>query len=307
MNSYPRHRLTLLLILLLIAARHLISPAQAYEVDNFTNRDQIQRDSLTIMDQKVNRIMELAIRETRKEDPGSCNKAKLRQEFLSWIRPDPTGQLEVWLETSSQIDRAEIGIRKSIYQNVSFLDAPILNVVGIGRSIRLAGQIVGSDKIGHFFMQGLEFYDLEREGKSIDRILREDHGEDGVWGLATSGVYSYADIAADYQGYRFWKEFTTGDHPYIRCDEEKGWVKNRDFTWASYVNPAWDEAINCSGMRPKIQASVDAYLAKKGIQCPVDPEACVKVVAIENAEYFTSPKCQAAAQAQGKAKPLAAF
>ena len=272
------------------------SSSLAYEVDNFTDRDKIKKDSLVILDQKVNHILTRSVREANKDDPGSCNIAYLRQEILSWIRPDPTGQIEVWLELSKDIDRAEIGLHKSIYQDVSFLESPILNMVGVGRSILLAGQIVGSDKIGHFFVQGLGFYDLVKGGKPLEKVLAEDHGEDGVWGLATSGVYSYGDIAADYQGYRFWSQLTTGEHPYIRCDEKKGWVNERSFSWAEYVNPAWDEAINCSEMRPSMQAKVDQHFKKHGLKCPMKPEVCTQIVALDHAEFFTGPKCQAAAQ-----------
>ena len=275
----------------------------AYEVDNFTDREKITRDALEVMNLKVNKILSTAAKEVVKGDPGACNKAKLRQEVLRWIRPDPTGQIEVWLELTKQVDRTKVGLRKSIYQDVGFFTAPILNVVGIGRSIRLAGQIVGSDKIGHFFMQGLEFYDLVQGGKPIEKVLQENNGEDGVWGLATSGVYSYADIAADYQGYRFWSELTTGEYPYFKCEEKKGWVQNRQFSWANYVNPAWDEAINCSGMKPKIQAKVDAYLQNHGMKCPMVPTACDEVVKLDHSEFFTSPKCKSAVTASSSKDP----
>jgi hypothetical protein len=267
----------------------------AYEVDNFTDRDLIARDSLEVMNRKVNRILSKAATEVLKEDAAVCSKAKLRQEILRWIRPDPTGQIEVWLEITKEVDRAKVGLRKSIYQDVGFFTAPVLNLVGLGRSIKLAGQIVGSDKIGHFFMQGLEFFDLVQSGNSIENVLKKHHGEDGVWGLTTSGVFSYSDIAADYSGYLFWNELTQGKNPYYKCDEKKGWVLNREFNWAEYVNPAWDEAINCSSMRPKIQAKVDSYLEKHGMKCPMIDGACKKVLALDHSEYFISPKCKESA------------
>jgi hypothetical protein len=283
---------------LLILASLFIHPlfAYSYEVDNFTDRETLKSDSLTKLDAAINKILTKATKGVHKEKGNDCNVAILRQEILRWIRPDPAGQLEIWLELTDKIDHTHIGLRKSIYQNVSFSEAPILNVVGIGRSMLLNGQIVGTDKVGHFFMQGLSYFDLVKGGKPLEKVLEEDHQEDGLWGIKTSGVKSYADMATNYQGYRFWSQLTQGSNPYFRCDEKSGWVNNRTFTWADYVTPAWDEAINCSEMKPKIQAKVDHYLAEHGWRCPLKPEACVKIIGLDHAEYFISPKCQVTAQ-----------
>jgi hypothetical protein len=169
----------------------------------------------------VNTILKRAAKGVQKERGNECNVVFLRQEILRWIRPDPAGQLEVWLEFTDKIDRTHVGINKSIYQDVKFIDAPILRVVGIGRSMLLNGTVVGTDKVGHFFMQGLGYYDLVKAGKPLEKVLLEDHQEDGLWGLKTSGVKSYADMATNYQGYRFWTELTTGLNPYFKCDEKK--------------------------------------------------------------------------------------
>jgi hypothetical protein len=272
------------------------STTLAYEVDNFTDRDKIKLDSLSKLDEITNNILSKATTGVRKERGKECNVVFLRQEILRWIRPDPAGQLEIWLEVTDKIDRTHVGLSKSIYQDITFADSPILAIVGIGRSILLNGHIVGTDKIGHFFMQGLSYYDLVKDGKPLEKVLVEDHHEDGVWGMATSGVKSYSDMAANYQGYRFWSELTAGANPYIRCDDKQGWVNNRKFTWADYANPAWDEALNCSEFRPVIGAKVEKYLKNKGWTCPIQPEACVTIIGLDHAEYFTSPKCQQTAR-----------
>lgn len=282
--------------LLVSATLFLSNTTLAYEVDNFTDRETLKKDSLPILDESVNTILKRAAKGVRKERGKECNIVFLRQEILRWIRPDPAGQLEVWLEFTDKIDRTHVGIGKSIYQNVKFIDAPILRVVGIGRSMLLNGTVVGTDKIGHFFMQGLGYYDLVKGGKPLEKVLLENHQEDGLWGLKTSGVKSYADMATNYQGYRFWNELISGKNPYFRCDEKQGWVNNREFTWAEYVNPSWDEAINCSEMRPEIQAKVDSYMSSKGWTCPIQPEACVKIMNLDHAEYYASPQCQVTAQ-----------
>lgn len=165
--------------------------------------------------------------------------------------------------------------------------------VGIGRSLRLAGHIVGTDKLGHFFMQGLDYFKrVDSEGASLDIVLRHEHGEDGVWGLRMTGVKSYADMAANYQGYRFWSALYRGERPYARCENGRRWVKAREFTWADYVTDAWDEAINCSEFNPRLGERVRASLARMGLNCPVDPARCAALAKQERSEYFLSPACR---------------
>jgi hypothetical protein len=270
----------------------LLQPTQAYEVDNFTGRSALVRDSIGVLNEKVNAILDRAARDSRLESPGYCSVAVLRQEILRWIRPDPTGILELWLEFTDSIERTPVGVRNSIYREVSFFDSPIMRLFGIGRSFKLSGQVIGTDKIGHFFMQGLNFYDRVRDGTPLENMLATEHGEDGLWGLGTSGVKSWADIAADYQGYRFWSRLVEGPRPYFRCTEEGDWVRESIFTWAEYVNPAWDEALNCSDMNPGIRTRVDLELKSLGLTCPVDPGACEVLNRLDYAVYLVSPVCR---------------
>jgi hypothetical protein len=267
------------------------SSGRAYEVDNFSERGFLKRDALEVLDRKIETLLDRAAAGVAREDPGRCNRAILRQEILRWIRPDPTGILELWLELTEEIERTPIGVRNSVYRGISFFDSPIMRVFGIGRSFLLAGQVIGTDKIGHFFMQGLDFYDRVKEGQTLESVLAHEHGEDGLWGLGTSGIKSWADIAADYQGYRFWSRLTEGSDPYFVCDEDQGFVRKARFTWADYVNAAWDEAINCSEMKPDIREKVGVELSRQGLVCPVDPEACTGLSLLEYATYFVSPAC----------------
>ncbi len=283
-------------VLVLVTVLFFKPDVLAYEVDNFTDRDTLKIDSLPALDESINKILTKATNGVHRERGNDCNVTFLHQEILRWIRPDPAGQLEIWLEITKKIDHTHIGITKSIYQDITFWDAPILRVVGIGRSMLLNGQIVGTDKIGHFFMQGLDYYQLVKDGKPLEKVLMEDHHEDGRWGLEATGVKSFADMATNYQGYRFWSELTAGPNPYFKCDDKMGWINSRKFTWADYVNPTWDEAINCSEMKPVIQKKVDLYLKKHGWECPIKPQDCVKIIGLDHAQYFTSPICKKTAQ-----------
>lgn len=268
--------------------------AVAYEVDNFTERSVPRKDALAVMDHEINWILNKAASETNKESKNYCSFAHLRQEIIRWIHPDPAGILEIWANHTSQIEKTSGSIKKSVYANVTFSDSPALWFVGIGTSMRIGDFMIGTDKIGHFFMQGLDYYDRVNAGKDLDLVLQQDHGEDGAWGM--TGVTSYADMSANYAGYLFWNSLVRGSDPYFKCVVGKGWVKQKEFTWKTYVSAAWDEAINCSDFTPAVQAKFDQRLQELHMTCPVEPVRCAELVKQDKARFMIGPKCQRAAQ-----------
>lgn len=274
-------------------------PARGYEVDNFTGRESLTRDSSVMMDRKVNLILDKAAREANRESPAHCNRVILRREILRWVRPDPVSFLELWATFTDDVQQVRIGAGESVYAGASISEAPAIWFAGIGRSVRVGSHIVGTDKIGHFFMQGFDYFRQREEGASLESVLREGHGEDGWWGLPMTGVKSYADMAANFQGYTFWTRLYEGAEPYFRCEQGQGWVRKRDFAWKDYVSDAWDEAINCSEMKPGLEAKVKRNLASARVaSCPVKPEACIEIAKLEKSEYFVSPRCRAVAAGQ---------
>lgn len=266
--------------------------ARAYEVDNFTARETLTQDSLDILDAEVNRILERAVRQSNKESPDYCSRALLRQEIVRWTGPDPISILEFWSTITDKVQRTGVDMKSSIYSGARLSESLAMFFAGIGRSFKLNGHVVGTDKLGHFFMQGLEYFKrVHINGEDLNKVLKTAHAEDGIFGMTMTGVKSYADMAANYQGYLFWSQLYRGANPYVRCENGRKWVKQRNFTWADYVNDAWDEAINCSELRPTLAARVKENLEKRGLQCPVEPERCTKLRRLEKAEFFLSPRC----------------
>lgn len=173
----------------------------------------------------------------------------------------------------------------------------------LGGAIRVGKLLIGSDKFGHFLGQGYEYY---RTGSLKKAIARGDALEDEVLGYSSSGVYSYADLSANFAGYQFYKQLYKGDNPYIIC-QEGAWKLNErhPFTWADYITPAWDEAINCSGYRSANFANrVKRRIVelqeeqRKDLTCPVALTTCVDVLADYRARYgkevashLISPQC----------------
>ena len=77
-----------------------------------------------------------------------------------------------------------------------------------------------------------------------------------LWGYFTTGVFSNADLVANYEGWRFYQSLFNDDviagKPAILVRENGRWVKQRQFTWADHINEYWDEALNPSYNVPSL-------------------------------------------------------
>lgn len=72
--------------------------------------------------------------------------------------------------------------------------------------------------------------------------------EKGIYGEATTGVYSWADLTANFNGMRFWRNLTHEDpftyaKPYFSCENGKVFW-NKQFDLGDYLDAGWDERIN---------------------------------------------------------------
>jgi hypothetical protein len=112
--------------------------------------------------------------------------------------------------------------------------------------VALGPWLVGTDKIDHFWIQGYDYFRRSREGRSPGRAV--DWGtrtERGIWGLRTTGVFSYADLAANYDGMRFYTGLL-GPGSVLQRDELGCVVLDRRFDWAEWVDWRYDEVLNPS-------------------------------------------------------------
>ena len=60
-----------------------------------------------------------------------------------------------------------------------------------------------------------------------------------------TGVLSYGDLEANFQGFLFGLHMCEGKDPFLKYSSD-GWQFSRPFDIRSYVNPNWDESYNPS-------------------------------------------------------------
>lgn len=141
-------------------------------------------------------------------------------------------KIEDWAETlgpkkihlPAQKTTKYAGIRYRLWlQARSFF--PILNP-----TMKVNGIYIGSDKLGHFLQQGLQYYSI---AKSESTKKAEEWGtstELEGFGLDATGVKSHADLEANKQGLKFYQDLEAN--------------QNLAFDLRKYINTKWNERIN---------------------------------------------------------------
>jgi hypothetical protein len=170
------------------------SAAFAYETDQLTDRAIPLHDAAPAANRWMDAVMADAIAETNQATrcarPPAPTRATLAREIAERahrrvIVPDRGAlrafgysALGAWLETTPDVERHEFVDRRDLYHEARFTDSAILRHAGPCSTIRIATELVGTDKLDHFVGTGYATYRKSRRGDDLDRGLR--------WGRAPS-------------------------------------------------------------------------------------------------------------------------
>ena len=198
-----------------------------------------------------------------------------------------------------------LSLNDSIYRDINYIEGFSLNIKELSDVVRVSGHLVGLDKLGHFFAEGWQYFELTREeGKNLEQALRRGKEQEaGKYGYTTTGIFSFADLVANFNGLRFWNRvlgknndqllnFVANlfDNPYVTCDIQviaslrhmkivKAWEQNRKFDLSLYLDGVWDEGNNCNSYaNPVIEEKVSLRIDQVDSQfnCPFIPHICLE-------------------------------
>lgn len=263
-----------------MSMRHLIlmyllcsAPIIATEVDSFSLRDPTLQDSLSELNGIVHGYLEKSIKKANKKN--SCSPEVFEDIFHSLTGGLFWADIENQIEKSTSIDKRIISRKNSIYKDFEAGDVPALFLARLGYILKIGDFYIGSDKFGHFLDQGHDYFiknDLE-QGIEFGEMTERTY-----YGLMATGVYSYGDLSANLEGYRFWSNLARGEHSYVGCSRGQ-WEQKRNFDWSEYINAALDEGLNCSAYRlDKMVNFVSLRIEQLGMTCPVDKSYCPAMI-----------------------------
>ncbi|MEC8624410.1 MAG: hypothetical protein VXY34_06300 [Bdellovibrionota bacterium] len=234
------------------------------EVDNFTRRTEFLKDSTSKLNEITNRFIKNRIKKINKKNH------KCKEDFLySGLKKDFNVLLKdapflLALGKEKGIFKLKTDVRDSVYRDWNLMDSPAIRGINLvipsvfGEVIKVNGIRLGVDKFEHFFGYGYYYFNLHYLGKKeVKKALKFGlFMEYFNLGAYKTGVMSYGDLAANFNGMRFWNHILAKRNdilnqslgPYVKCRRGK-WVVNKEVDWSQYVDDSFDEAINCSRFR----------------------------------------------------------
>ena len=111
----------------------------------------------------------------------------------------------------------------------------------------------------------------EAEKAAIHKGLANENGILGLW---PSGVFSYGDMEANYQGFRFYKKLCLDDADTFLENEDGLWKLAKVPDIREFVNPYWDESFNLSWRASGMWRVTGEEILKK--YCPLKESAEVQ-------------------------------
>lgn len=244
--------------------------AQALETDQFYAWGKPIEDSTVYLNAWVQLTVQSALDAGA---PGDCEAAvDTVQKHLQHSIYQP---IELWILSSDLVDRIPRGESADRDYRAHYLlsktypfdyarmlqPSPTLEI----NAIRL-----GSDKLAHFFSEGWWYYKRWRKhhaGDTQEQLQRNlfEYGvklEQWIQGMKTSGVFSPADLEANYQGFVFYHQLCHGEEPLLYRRQNR-WHFSDRFDFRDHVSPEWDESWNPNIYSPKrwknIRKTMTAY------------------------------------------------
>ncbi len=283
---FSKIKLLQLAIAVFGAALVLCTVASAAETDQFYDRAKPIADSTEILNKKVNETIAEIVAGRRNEPR---QKVIVNAVYRTLGGPRMTDKLEKWLIESPQVEKREVARRDSIYGGMPIWTTRFAFIFGLGKTLSVNDQLIGSDKISHFLSQGWKFHKrYQRTGSEEAAAKRAVLTERAIFGAGTTGTFSNADLVANFEGYRFYRSLFEDDvipgKPAILRWEDGGWVVQREFDWADHVNEYWDEALNVNSYDVLLRRRMQRRFVSSCPQYWQDPA----IYEIENEEKLRS-------------------
>jgi hypothetical protein len=297
-------------ILFVLIGVFAIQNCFAAEIDSVTPGNLSLDNSIDTINEIINQRIEEGIRKASEKDTfcdentlyTELRKAIFQSLIVSWGLKgyELDKQLRVLLVRQSY----SLSLNDSIYRDINYIEGLSLNLKELSDVVNINGHLVGLDKTGHFFAQGWQYFEMtDQDKETLDQAIAWGRQKEaGLFGYTTTGIFSFADLVANLNGWRFWNKVLLKqddplkgtianffDRPYVSCDIQiidsirnrkiiRAWEYESRFDLADYIDGAWDEGNNCNSYAdPIIEEKVTARIrhVDPDYVCPLIAEHCM--------------------------------
>ncbi|MDD4974881.1 MAG: hypothetical protein PHY93_11055 [Bacteriovorax sp.] len=267
------------------------------EADNFTARSLNLIDVSGQVNTEANNFLKTAVEKVNQEgncDQSANSEAALYMELRKYFSNHSKGELVKNILYTETISKNSLPLKESIYKEWSPMNGYLLgrkkaaaSPLALSPLIQIGDQIIGVDKLEHMFGMGFNYFtQYYSNQKSIQKILKGGILKEKTFlggNILATGVFSYADLSANFNGMRFWNHVLLKHDdilgsennlgPYVSCVDAKWKVEEKNpIDFKNYIDSSMDESINCSKFASKSgEKKFKTAIKNLGLSCPVDP------------------------------------
>jgi hypothetical protein len=287
-------KLVMTLILTMIVSLPIV---RAGEADQYTGKQEPLADSLHELNLMANDYLAIALDELSQV---KCSQSKdaemvLYKKLQKYFANHSKGKLIKDIFYKEALFTRRIALKESIYKKWKIGNGYLMgrkkaatSPLALTPLLQLGREQVGADKLEHMFGMGFIYFKKHYlKGKKLHKVLK--HGilreKTSLGGnILATGVFSYADLSANFNGMRFWNHMlqkrkdVMGQNlgPYVKCENERWVATENRIDFGKYIDASMDESINCSkfatknGIR-KYKKSLKRLSEKDGVEysCPM--------------------------------------
>ncbi len=288
------------------------------ETDHYTYRDKPLEEASEVINSYANSYLLKSVGTLN--SLGTCDDSKesemtLYKELRKYFANHSSGILTKNILHDNIIDLRMINLNDSVYANWGYFNGRILGKKGAELSplalapmMNINGKILGTDKLEHLFGMGFHYFKWHYiKGRSLRTTLKRGvlMEKTSLGGnIIATGVFSYADLAANFNGMRFWnhilqkREDVLGLNlgPFVKCENSKWKIqKEKRIDFSKYLDDSTDESLNCSKFASKnglkkfkegmIRLSIDN-------KCPMNNKKLSEVIQKYSIPLCNDDKCK---------------
>lgn len=250
----PDITLPMKILLFLVMATAL--EAHALETDNYLSWGKTLPDS----GDDINQLVKTQIEEVTTNAPANLSCEQITFRIANRFKTTPRRKLfEDWSVesiTGKMFPESPFYLKESIYRNTGRI---YLSKSGLSPNVQTNGIYFGVDKLSHFGSTGRRY--LKEYLKKMKKGFTPEEAEKAairlglsneamILGLWPSGVFSYGDMEANYQGFRFYKKMCLDEQDTYLAQDNGRWKLVKAPDLRTYISPYWDESFNLSYRSP---------------------------------------------------------